>query len=390
MFFSFLIAKRYFLAIKQKNFVHFISLTSLLGVSVGSAALILVLSVFNGFEDLILKMYNSHDPHIKITAKKGKTFNPKNLNIQHPGIKEKVYVLEEDVLLTYRSQVGDLQEEQTQHIAKIKGYSNYSDIPSVGRGLALILGLDTSHRDPLLSIYVPNRDVKTFLHKNPSKNFYPPNQIDTFRTFNIHPEVNEKYIFTDLKYIQSISQRESQISAIELNIHNEKNMKSIQKYLQSDLGDNFIVQNRFQQHELLYKILNTEKLVIFIILVFILVIASFTVVGAISILILDKKKDITTLYSFGVSHKQIKDIFIIKSMMSSCFGALLGIIFGIALILIQKKFGLIKMGNGGFIIDSYPVLLQASDVFFVFLIVFIIGFLAAWYPSKFLIKKFIS
>jgi lipoprotein-releasing system permease protein len=390
MNFSFLIAKRYFLSVKKKNFVHAISLVSLIGIAIGSAALILVLSVFNGFEDLILKMYNSHDPHIKITTIKGKTFNPKSININHPDVKEKVYVLEEDVLLTYRSQIDGGYEEKSQQIAKIKGYSNYNEILSVGRDLALMLGIDTSHNAPLLSIFVPNRKIKTFLHKDPSRNFYKPNQINNFSIFNIHPEINQKYIFADLKYTQSITKRESEVSAIELSIHDEHKMKAIQKQLQADLGHNFLVQNRFQQHELLYKVLNTEKLVIFIILVFILIIASFTVVGAVSILILDKKNDIKTLYSFGVQKHQIKHIFMIKSIMSSSFGALIGITFGITLALIQKKFGLIKMGDGGFIIDDYPVLLQLSDVFFVFLTVFIIGVLASWGPAKFLIKKFIS
>ena len=390
MNFSFLIAKRYFLSVKQKNFVHAISLVSLIGIAIGSAALILVLSVFNGFEDLILKMYNSHDPHIKITTIKGKTFNPKSININHPDIKEKVYVLEEDVLLTYKSQIDGGYQEKSQQIAKIKGYSNYNEILSVGRDLALMLGIDTKHNAPLLSIFVPNRKIKTFLHKDPSRNFYKPNQINNFSIFNIHPEINQKYIFADLKYTQIITKRESEVSAIELSVHDEYKMKAIQKQLQSDLGHNFLVQNRFQQHELLYKVLNTEKLVIFIILVFILIIASFTVVGAVSILILDKKNDIKTLYSFGVQKHQIKHIFMIKSIMSSSFGALIGITFGITLALVQKKFGLIKMGDGGFIIDDYPVLLQVSDVFFVFLTVFIIGVLASWGPAKFLIKRFIS
>ena len=128
MSFPFLIAKRYFFSVKKKNFVHIISLVSLAGIAVGSAALILVLSVFNGFEDLILKMYNSHDPHIKITLKKGKTFDPKSLNIEHHNIKEITYVLEEDVLLMYGSQLSSEETKKTQHIAKIKGYSNYNKI----------------------------------------------------------------------------------------------------------------------------------------------------------------------------------------------------------------------------------------------------------------------
>jgi len=389
MIFPFLIAKRYFFSAKKKNFVHIISLVSLAGIAVGSAALILVLSVFNGFEDLILKMYNSHDPHIKITLKKGKTFDPKSLKIEHQNIKEKIYVLEEDVLLMYGSQFSSEETKKTQHIAKIKGYSNYNNIPSVGRDLALILGADTSHNNPSLSVFVPNRNAKTFLRRDPSRNFYNPSFINNFNIFNVHPDVNQKYIFTNLKYLQNISKRQNHISAIEINLFDENDMKVVQKKLQADIGDDFLIENRLQQHELLYKILNTEKLAIFIILVFILIIASFTIVGSVSMLVLDKKKDITTFYSFGVTKNQIKYIFIFKSVMSSSFGALIGIGLGTAIALLQKKLELIKMGNGGFIIDAYPVLLQTSDLLYVFLTVFIIGLLASWYPARFLTSKFI-
>ena len=389
MIFPFLIAKRYFFSVKKKNFVHIISLVSLAGIAVGSAALILVLSVFNGFEDLILKMYNSHDPHIKITLKKGKTFDPKSLKIEHQNIKEKVYVLEEDVLLMYGSQFSSEETKKTQHIAKIKGYSNYNNIPSIGRDLALILGADTSHNNPSLSVFVPNRNAKTFLHRDPSRNFYNPSFINNFNIFNVHPDVNQKYIFTNLKYLQNISKRQNHISAIEINLFDENDMEAVQKKLQADIGDDFLIENRLQQHEMLYKILNTEKLAIFIILVFILVIASFTIVGSVYMLILDKKKDITTFYSFGVTKNQIKYIFIFKSVMSSSFGALIGIGFGTAIALLQKKLELIKMGNGGFIIDAYPVLLRTSDLLYVFLTVFIIGLLASWYPARFLTSKFL-
>lgn len=395
MSFPFLIAKRYFFSVKKKNFVHIISLVSLAGIAVGSAALILVLSVFNGFEDLILKMYNSHDPHIKITLKKGKTFDPKSLKIEHQNIKEITYVLEEDVLLMYGSQFSSEETKKTQHIAKIKGYSNYNKIPSIGRDLALILGIDTSHKNPSLSkpslsVYVPNRNTKTFLHRNPSRNFYNPSLINNFNIFNIHPDVNQKYIFTDLNYLQNISKRQNDISAIEINLFDENDMEAVQIKLQADLGNDFLIENRLQQHEILYKILNTEKLAIYIILVFILIIASFTIVGSVSMLVLDKKKDITTFYSFGVTKNQIKYIFILKSVMSSSFGALIGIGFGATIALLQKKFELIKMGNGGFIIDAYPVVLQTSDILYVFLTVFIIGLLASWYPAKFLTNKFID
>lgn len=397
MNFSFFIAKRYFNTRKHKNFIHIISWVSLIAVAIGTAALIILLSVFNGFEDLILKMYNSFDPDIKITALKGKVFNVDSIDIRHNEIIEKAYVLEEKVLLKYN---------QKEFIATAKGVSNsYKNLTNfddllvngryidstkntstsvIGQGVAYYLSMGFGSILDHLKIFVPNRSTKTLL--NPQTAFTQAAVVPV-GIFSVQADLDRQYIITNLNFLQNLADRKNKISAIEIKVKNLQKVNEIKDSLQEQLGTDFEVKNRIQQQDFLYKILNTEKLAVFLILLLILIISTFNIIGSLTMLMIDKRNDILTYKSFGVTKNQIESIFFKKSMLTVLSGLLLGLFFGLGFSLLQYKFGFISMGSGSFMVESYPVSVKILDIFFVIITVVVIGLLASWYPVKILSKK---
>ena len=377
--------------------MHIISWVSLLGVAIGTSALVLVLSVFNGFEDLILKMYNSFDPHLKITSLKGKTFDPDQIIINSPEVAEKAYVLEEKVLLRFQNK---------EFIAVAKGVSTayksltnfdsllidgkyidafpQNNVAVIGRGVAYYLSMGIDNMFDQLQVYIPSRLASTLL--NP-QNAFKRGSVMPIGIFGVQSEIDEQYIITPLSFIQNLAERGSRVSAIEIKIRNTDKMFQVQEQLKSQIGDGFIIQNRLQQQGFLYKILNTEKLVVFLILVFIMIIATFNIVGSLSMLILDKRIDIKVFKSFGVTENQIKAIFFNKSILTILFGIFIGIFLGLFLALLQQKYGFIGMGSGSFVVDAYPIIIKTSDLLVVSITVFIIGIVSSWYPAKFLSRK---
>lgn len=377
--------------------MHIISWVSLLGVSIGTAALILVLSVFNGFESLILKMYNSFDPHLKITLAEGKVFNPVNITIKNAEIAEKAYVLEEKVLLRYK---------EKEFIATLKGVSpsyrrltnfdsllvdgSYIDVYEnnnvavVGRGVAYYLSMGLGTLFGQLQVFVPNRSAKTLL--NPQTAFSQGSVLPV-GVFGIQAEIDQQYIITPLGFIQNLAKRGNKISAIEIKLKNANKMLKVKEQLKAQLGEKFIVKTRLEQQEFLYKILNTEKLAVFLILAFIMIIATFNIVGSLSMLILDKKEEIKILKSFGSTEKNIRAIFFNKSMLTIVLGIFIGISIGLLFAFLQQTYGFIGMGSGSFIVSAYPVTIKLSDVFLVAITVFAIGLVASWYPAKILSGK---
>ena len=397
MNFPFFIAKRYFSTQKDSNFVHIISWVSLVGVAIGTAALILVLSVFNGFEDLILSMYNSFDPHLKITATHGKVFNPNNVEFSDDGIASKTFVLEEKVLLKY---------QEKEFIATVKGVSkqyraqttfdsllvagNYIDdyennnVAVVGNGVAYYLTMGIGTMFEQLQVFVPNRNIKTLL--NPATAFKQGSVLPV-GVFSVQAEIDEQYIITPLPFIQQLASRDNLVSAIEIILTDSEKMLEVQQILKQQLGDGFVVKNRLEQQEFLYKILNTEKLAVFLILAFIMIIATFNIVGALSILMLDKKKDISTLKSLGTTQNAVQKIYFNKSMLTIIAGTALGLFVGLGIAYLQQTFGLIGMGGGSFVVNAYPVAIKFADILLVSSMVFVIGLVASWYPAKLLSKK---
>ena len=396
----FYIARKYFFSAKKINYVHILSLVSQFGIAVGTIALVLVMSVFNGFENLVLDMYNVFDPHIRVTSNEGKNFDSDEVNKvigDIDGVANFSSVLEEKILVEYNSK---------QYIAVIKGVDeNYRELTNfdslivdggyiddfknnnvamVGRGIAYYLSMHIGSVFDNLRVYLPNRDSKNLLKLEKA---FTSSSISPVGVFGVQQEIDSKYIIVPLNFVQDLINRDKYVSAIEIKLKSSDSMINIQNLLKEKLDSKYLIQNRFEQQEFLYKILNTERLVVVIILLFIVLIASFNIISSLIILIIDKKKDIESLFNLGVENHSIKQVFIYKSMLGVFVGSFFGIIIGFILAYLQQAFGLIKMGAGSFVIDAYPVSIKLNDIIIIQLIVLLIGLLASWFTSRLMLNR---
>jgi lipoprotein-releasing system permease protein len=403
---AFYIARRYLISKKSVNVINIISGVSVAGVTVGTFALVAVLSVFNGLDTSIKSLFSSFDPDIKITAAKGKSFDLKDGNFDAlknlSGIASVIPVVEEDALLRY----GDRQ-----YFATIKGIPvNYSEVSGldttcitsgrflleagrvpfaiVGQGVAYYLSVGLNFADPI-HIYMPKKGTTG----RPSlANAFNHSTIYASGVFANQQEIDSKYILVPFGYAQELFQLGNRVSAVELGLKEGVSEELIKPEIARILGDQFMVKTQFEQHELFYKVMQSEKWAIFIILGFILIIASFNILGSLSMLIIDKKADIAILQSMGANQKLVRTIFLFEGWMISLLGAVFGLILGVLICWIQIKFGLLKIpGNeGSFIFSSYPVEIRIGDLAAIFMLVTGIGFLAAWYPIRFISGKYLN
>ncbi len=401
MNFPYYIAKRYLFAKKSQNVINIISIISVIGVAIGTMALIVILSVFNGFESIISSLFNAFDPDLRITLAEGKTFPVKQAEIQKikhmEGVIHYAEVLEENALIKYSGQ---------QYIGTIKGvseqYNQMTGIDSmivegrfvleeegneyavIGQGIAYYLSVGLRFVDPL-EVYVPKRQQSiTF---NPKKAFNKK-YIFPSGIFSIEKDIDSKYIIVPLEFAKDLLDYENQISALELKISPRHNNKKTQKKIQDMLGDRYNVKNRYEQKELFYKIMKSEKWAIFFILTFVLIIASFNIIGSLTMLIIEKKKDMYTFRSMGANIKFIRKVFLIEGWMISIVGAVIGMVLGFILCYLQETFGLVTLqGAQSFIISAYPVEMQWEDFLSVLVTVLFIGFIAAWYPVRYITRK---
>ncbi|MCF8372497.1 MAG: FtsX-like permease family protein [Bacteroidales bacterium] len=404
MGFPFYIARRYLVSKKSTNVINIISGISIFGVAIGTIALIIVLSVFNGLDGLIKSLFGTFDPDIKISIVEGKRFDPANnarfLEIKNlDGIRAYTEVIEENALIRYNKK---------EYVATLKGVDqNYQESSGIdtmvvdgqfmltegtnpyallGYGVASTLGVGLNFIDPLI-IYVPRRSVsKTIsLENSTNRKFIFPSGI-----FSVQQEIDSRFVIVPIEFARELFEYETEISSVEIALKPDYDSDKIKDQIKKILGPEFKVKDRFEQQELIYKTIKSEKLMGFLILAFILFVASFNIIGSLTMLIIDKKKDIETLRSLGANFQSIRQIFLLEGWLISISGALIGLLLGILFVVLQQKFGFIKLqGNGAFIIDSYPVLLQLKDVLAVFGTVLLMGFFAAWYPVRYITKKFL-
>lgn len=405
MKFPFYVARRYLFAKKSHNVINIISAISVIGVAVGTMGLIIVLSVFNGFGNLVISLYDTFDPDIKITARMGKTFDP---IVVHPeeikkikGVRLIAPVLEESVLIKYNDR---------QYIAIMKGVSNeWMQIASLdsniidgslllqngdtsyavlGGSIAYSLGLNLNDPFSSLHLYSAQKEIGNSVTNSESFN---EKIITPSGVFAIQQDFDAKYILVPLAFARELTGNESKISALELSIDPGANPEEIFTSVQKVVGPEFWVKDRVQQHDFLYKILKSEKWAVYLILTFILLIAAFNTLGSLAMLIIDKKEDIYILKSLGASDPVIRKIFLLEGLMISLTGGITGLLLGAALCYCQQRFEVIKLENAeSFVIDAYPVAMQLMDFISVFLVVFIIGFAAAWFSSRMVMKKSFS
>ncbi len=397
------IALRYLFSKKKQNIINIISAISVTGIIVGTMALVIVLSVFNGFNNLIESLFSNFDPDLKITAVRGKMFSPteypfdeiKNL----PDVIHYAEVIEEVALLKYNSQ---------QYVATIKGvppnYARYTNIDTliidgafmledestdyavVGQGIAYNLGLGLSFVDPI-RVFVPKKGNQTSLNPARALNF---DYIFPSGVFSVLEEIDSKYMIVPFSFASRLFETEGQISAVELGINSSANAGRLQKKIQEILGDSFEIKNKYQQHDLIYKTMQSEKWAAYLILVFILIVASFNMLGSLSMLIIDKKEDLFIIRGMGADSKLIRKIFLYEGWLISLFGAVIGTLLGIFISWLQIKFGFISLpGAGSFIITAYPVKIILTDILIILGVVLGIGFIASWYPVRFISQRFI-
>jgi len=363
-------------------------------------ALVIVLSAFNGLSDLVQSLYNSFDADIQITAAKGKIFQPGVTEIQSlkklEGVVFYSEALEENALLKNGDQqclatmkgVGPDFVNMTQFDTLVREgefllQEKNMSFAVVGKGISYQLGASPGDMVSPIWIYAPKRGISTTI--NPEDAFNKKSAY-VAGVFTINDEFDGKYLLLPIDLVRELLGYTTEVSAIELGLAPGSDKEVMQEKIQKALGSNYVVKNRYQQNELLFKTLKSEKLWTFIILIFIMVIATFNVIGSLTMLILEKKKDITILWNMGADTRLIRRIFLFEGLMITFIGVSLGVVLGIIVCLIQIKFGIVTFGDG-YVIDAYPIHLLPLDLISVFIIVMLIGLFAAWYPVRIFTRK---
>jgi len=401
---SLYIAKRYLFAKKSRNAINVISAISVAGVMVGTMALITILSVFNGLEEMVRGIFSTSDSEIRITPVKGKVFNPDTLTMRRlsaiNGVEVWAETLEENALLRY---------EEQQYIATVKGVSpNYGEVTDLdtamwdgdftlmsgngrpfaiaGLGVANYLGMRLNFVSPL-AIYIPDR--KAHLTLNPENEFIRK-YIHLSGIFAVEQEFDSKYVFVPIDFARELLNYTTEVTSIEVRLKAGSDLKKTQKEIKEVMGHGFQVQNRYEQQEMFYRVMKGERLAIYVILTFILIIASFNIIGSLTMLIIEKERDIRILKSLGADNPLIKRIFIYEGWMISFIGTCLGLAVGFLLCAAQQQFGIVKLSGESLLIDSYPVRMQLTDFILVAVTVMTIGYGAAWYPVHYLSRRYLK
>ena len=408
MNFPFYIARRYIFSKKSHNAINVISGVSVCGVALATLALVCTLSVFNGFQELVTQFFTAFDPELKITTLDGKVFDALDeriLNLkQIPEIEVLSESLEDNAMVQYKDR---------QTMVVIKGVDdNFFQITAIdsilyGRGdkilhdevadyaipgveLISVLGSGIRFLDPL-EVYVPKKGAKINL-ANPASSLQSSFLHSSGLIFAVNQQkYDASYILTSLSFARNLFQYDTEVSSIELKLRDGCNVSEIKKKLSNMLGDSFRIQDRYEQQADTYRIMEIEKLISYVFLSFILLIACFNVVGTLSMLILDKRKDVITLRNLGANDKTISHIFLFEGCLISFFGSMVGVVLGLVLCLIQQEFGIITLGSGAsagaFVVDAYPVSVHWEDVLLILLTVLVIAFLSVFYPVRYFSRR---
>lgn len=407
MIFPFYIARRYLISKKSHNIIHVVSIISVAGITVGTMALILVLSVFNGFEGLVVDMFNRFNPELMVTPAKGKSFPVSQAPLaglrQIDGVLQVVEVVEENALARFDDKqhiivlkgVGPGFEEMTplqDHMLEGSYTLQTGDrsYAVIGAGVAYYLGIYPDEFALPMTVYLPRRTRKT-LSGTPEQAFNS-RTVQVSGVFSIQQEFDMEYVLVPLQVARELLEYEDEATSLEIGLAPGADRDKVQGQVVAMLGEQYVVKNRLQQQSMLYRILKSEKWAVFFILSFILLIAAFNLVGSLSMLILDKKKDISVLWSLGANKGTIRRIFYAEGMMISLSGGLLGLLLGGLLAWLQQQFGMLQLGGGegSYIVDAYPVQVQGLDFLLVFLTVILIGALTTWYPVAKISRKYLS
>lgn len=409
MNFPFYIARRYLFSKKSTHVINIISGISVIGVAVATMALVVTLSVFNGFHDLVASLLTSFDPQIEVVPAKGKTApadDPILTKIRNlPQVDVATESVEDQALAIYKGR---------QAMVKVKGVEdNFSELSHindilygdgefslhaanlqfgvVGIRLAEDMGM-TADWDGQLKIYAPKREGQLDM-MNPTEGFVEDSLISPGVVFSVkQARYDRDYVLTSIAFARNLFGQQGMLSQLEIRLKPGSNLDAVKAEMQEIAGDKYRVLDRMEQQADTFKIMKIEKFIAYIFLTFILAVACFNIIGSLSMLIIDKKNDVVTLRNMGASDKQIVRIFLFEGRMISAIGAVLGILIGLLLCWLQQVYGLVSLGSssGSFIVDAYPVSVHPEDIVVVFITVLAVGFISVWYPVRYFAKRLIQ
>ena len=399
---SLFIAKRYFFS-KKKSFINFLSITAFIGVMVGTSSLIIVLSVFNGLEDLLKSLYINFNPEIKIVSNNSKYFIQNNDQINninniegvdfvskviedraiasYNGIEIPVYIKGADSSFSFQNRLNKNIVEGDFILKK-----NNSSYAVVGRGVKYKISLNLNDNFNNLILYSVSPDF-SFIPSGIQKKPFNQMSIIPSGVFAIEQQIDNNFIISSLTFVEKLFEKKNKITALELKINEKQDVYKIKSDIKNIVGDDYNVLTIEEQHSDLYKILTTEKLIVFIIFSFILIISSFNIFFLLSMHAIDKKRDLSILLSLGFTEKSIKKIFYFESMIISILGIIIGGALGVLLCVLQNEYGLVSLGMETAIIKYYPVKVKLSDILIIVSIVFFISIIASIKPSLIAIQK---
>jgi len=400
------IARRYLFAKKSHHAINIISGISVLGVAVATMAMVVTLSVFNGFQDLVADLFTAFDPELRVTLKDGQTVSAKDtallrlkrsdlVEVYTPVLEGQALVVQDgrQQVVTIRGVADNITEQS--HIEDILygdgAFCLHADILEygvLGIQLAQQLGLPAYFENPL-QVYAPKPGERVNIG-NPLSSFNHDELQSPGVVFMVRQsKYDAGYIITSLQFAQRLFDRENRVSSIDLKLNEGVNPDKAKQQLQAQLGERFKVEDRYEQQNDVFRVMRIEKLISYLFLSFILLVACFNIIGSLSMLMIDKRQDIQTLKSLGATDAQICTIFRLEGHIISFAGALLGLVLGTVLCWIQQEYGLVNMGSseGTFIVEAYPVSVYLTDILLVLVTVLAVGWLAIWYPVRYLSKK---
>ena len=406
MNFPFYIARRYLFSKKSTNAINVISGISVVGVAVATMALVVTLSVFNGFHDLVASFLTSFDPQLKVTPVKGKVAaadDPVLTQIRElPPVDVATECMEDQALAVYNGRQAmvtvkgvDDNFDQLTHIGEILLGDGTFELHAadmhygiIGIRLADALGTGYAYEHPL-KIYAPRREGQLDMTV-PEEGFVEDELYSPGVLFSVRQAKYDKgYIITSLGFARRIFEQQGMVSSLELRLKPGSDFEAVKSEMQKIAGDKFYVKDRFEQQDETFKIMKIEKLIAYVFLTFILIVACFNIIGSLSMLIIDKKDDVVTLRNLGANDKLITRIFLFEGRMISALGAIIGIAIGLLLCWIQQTYGIVKLGSssGSFVVNAYPISVHPEDILIVFITVLVVGFLAVWYPVNYFSKR---
>lgn len=409
MNFPFYIARRYLFSKKSTHAINVISGISMVGVAVATMALVVTLSVFNGFHDLVASFFTQMDPQLKVTPVKGKTASaddPLLMKIrQLPEVEVATECLEDQAMAVY----GDRQMmvkvkgvednfNQLTHISEILEGNGEFELHAAdmsygipGLGVAFQLGLGYTYEEPL-RIFAPRRKGQLDM-TNPTDGFvvdelYSPGVVFCMK----QGKYDRSYILTSIAFTRHLFDAEGQLTSLELRLKPGSDFDRVKQQMQQIAGNQFHVLDRYEQQDDTFRIMEVEKLIAYVFLTFILVIACFNIIGSLSMLIIDKRNDVVTLRNLGANEHQITRIFLFEGRMISTIGAVVGILVGLLLCWLQQQYGFVRLGSseGSFVVDAYPVSVHPWDIVLIFFTVIAVGYLSVWYPVRYFAKRLLK